>query len=103
MRQDLELMRESIDLHLHAGPSIFPRLMDANETAKVAKANGMRGIVIKHHHTPTVDRGYFIRGAVSEFEVYGGITLNYAAGGLKPLRSGFDLKDGRKNSMDAIC
>jgi len=106
MRQDLELMRESIDLHLHAGPSIFPRLMDANETAKVSKAKGMRGIVIKHHHTPTVDRGYFIRGAVPEFEVYGGITLNYAAGGLNPFAVDSTLKMGGKivwmPSVDAM-
>jgi hypothetical protein len=84
MRPNQDLLQGAIDLHLHAGPSVFPRLMDAVETAKVARASGMRGIVIKHHHTPSVDRGYLVHRAVPEVEVYGGVTLNYAAGGLNP-------------------
>jgi len=84
MRPHQDLLQGAIDLHLHAGPSVFPRLMDAVETAEAAKASGMRGIVIKHHHTPTVDRGYLVHRAVPEVEVYGGVTLNYAAGGLNP-------------------
>ncbi len=84
MRLDEELLQGAIDLHLHAGPSVFPRLMDAVETAKAARAAKMRGIVIKHHHTSSVDRGYFVHKAVPEVEVYGGVTLNYAAGGLNP-------------------
>ncbi len=96
MRFDLELLKGAIDLHLHAGPSVFPRLMDAVETAEVAKASGMRAIVIKHHHTPTVDRSYFVHKAVPEVEVYGGITLNYAVGGLNPFAVDSALKLGGK-------
>jgi hypothetical protein len=96
MRYDLELLKDSIDLHLHAGPSLFPRLMDAKETAEVAKASGMRGIVIKHHHTPTVERGYFVQKAVPEVEVYGGVTLNYSAGGLNPFAVDSSLNLGGK-------
>lgn len=96
MRHDLELLKGATDLHLHAGPSVFPRLMDAIEVAKVAKASGMRGILIKHHHTPTVDRGYFVNKAVPEVEVYGGVTLNYAAGGLNPFAVDSALKLGGK-------
>ena len=55
-RIDLELLKGAIDTHIHAGPSIFPRLMDAVEVAEAARAYGMRGIVLKHHHTPTSDR-----------------------------------------------
>ena len=84
MRLDLELLKGAIDTHLHAGPSVFPRLMDAVEAAEAARAAGMRGIVIKHHHTPTVDRAYLVHRVVPEVEVYGGVTLNYAAGGLNP-------------------
>jgi hypothetical protein len=70
--------------------------MDAKETAEVAKTNGMRGIVIKHHHTPTVDRAYLIHKVIPEVEVYGGITLNYAAGGLNPFAVDSCLKMGGK-------
>ena len=96
MKLDLDLLEGATDLHLHAGPSVFPRLMDAVETAKAARAAGMRGIVIKHHHTPTVDRGYFVHKAVPEVEVYGGVTLNYAAGGLNPFAVDSALRLGGK-------
>ena len=96
MKLDLDLLEGATDLHLHAGPSVFPRLMDAVETAKAARAAGMRGIVIKHHHTPTVDRGYFVHKAVPEIEVYGGVTLNYAAGGLNPFAVDATLRLGGK-------
>ena len=96
MRHDLELLEGATDLHLHAGPSVFPRLMDAVETAKAARVSGMRGLVIKHHHVPTVDRGYFVHKAVPEVEVYGGVTLNYAAGGLNPFAVDSALRLGGK-------
>jgi hypothetical protein len=106
MRLDLDLLEGAIDLHLHAGPSVFPRLMDAVETAKAARASKMRGIVIKHHHVPTVDRGYFVHKAVPEVEVYGGVTLNYAAGGLNPFAVDSTLRLGGKivwmPSVDAL-
>ena len=84
MRLDLELLEGAVDAHVHAGPSLFPRLMDAHETALAAREAGMRGVVIKHHHVPTVERAYFVNKAVPEVEVVGGVTLNYAAGGLNP-------------------
>jgi hypothetical protein len=96
MRLDEDLLEGAIDLHLHAGPSVFPRLMDAVETAKAARAAKMRGIVIKHHHTSSVDRGYFVHKAVPEVEVYGGVTLNYAAGGLNPFAVDSALRLGGK-------
>ncbi len=106
MRPDLELLEGTIDTHLHAGPSLFPRLMDALETARSAQKAGLRGIVIKHHHTPTVDRAYFVHRAVPGVEVYGGVTLNYAVGGLNPFAVDAALKLGGKivwmPSVDAL-
>jgi len=106
VREDTELLKGAIDVHLHAGPSVFPRLMDAVEAAETARAVGMRGIVIKHHHTPTVDRAYLVHRAVPEVEVYGGVTLNYAAGGLNPFAVDAALRLGAKviwmPSVDAL-
>lgn len=70
--------------------------MDAVETAESARAAGMRGLVFKHHHMSTVDRAYLVRRAVPEVEVYGGITLNYAVGGLNPFAVDAALKLGAK-------
>jgi len=96
MREDLELLKGAIDTHVHAGPSVFPRIMDAVEAAEAARATGMRGLVFKHHHMSTVDRAYFTRRSVPEVEVYGGITLNYAVGGLNPFAVDAALKLGAK-------
>lgn len=96
MRTDIELIKDAIDIHLHTGPSVFPRLMDAIEAANSAKEAGMRGIVIKHHHTPTVDRSYLVHKAVPEVEVLGGVVLNYSAGGLNPFAVDAALKLGGK-------
>lgn len=96
MRQDIELLKDAFDIHLHAGPSVFPRLMDAVETAKSTRNAGMRGIVIKNHHTPTGDRGYLVQKSVPEVEVYGGVVLNYCAGGLNPFAVDAALKLGGK-------
>jgi hypothetical protein len=89
-----ELLDGAIDLHIHAGPSLFPRLMDAHETALVARKAGMRGVVIKHHHVPTVERGYFVSRSVPEVDVIGGVTLNYAVGGLNPFAVDATMKLG---------
>ncbi|MBS7651870.1 hypothetical protein KEJ13_01900 [Candidatus Bathyarchaeota archaeon] len=94
MRKDLELLKGALDIHVHSGPDVFPRLMDAVEAAEAAKAAGLRGIVLKHHHIPTVDRAYFASRAVQGVEVYGGVTLNYAVGGLNPFAVDAALKLG---------
>jgi len=106
LREDLELLRGALDIHLHAGPSVFPRLMDAVEAAEGAEAAGMRGILFKHHHLPTVDRAYLTHRVVPGVEVYGGITLNYAVGGLNPFAVDAALRLGAKivwmPSVDAL-
>lgn len=94
MVMDVDLLDGAIDLHIHAGPSLFPRLMDARETALAARKAGMRGIVIKHHHVPTVERGYFVSKSVPGVDVIGGVTLNYAVGGLNPFAVDAALKLG---------
>jgi hypothetical protein len=96
MRIDLELLQDAIDIHLHTGPSLFPRLMDATETAISARSAGLRGIVIKNHHISTVDRGYFVEKSIPEIDVFGGINLNYSSGGLNPFAVDSALKLGAK-------
>ena len=80
-----ERLQGAIDLHVHASPDVFrERLIDEIELAKQARNVGMRAVVLKCHHALTSDRAYLVRKIVSGIEVFGGICLNRAVGGLNP-------------------
>ena len=96
MDEAAELLRGAIDTHVHAGPDLFPRLMDAIEAARSARDAGLRGIVFKHHHISTVDRAYLARKTVSGIEAYSGIVLNYSVGGLNPFAVDSALRLGAR-------
>ncbi len=73
-----------IDLHVHSHPDVFGRNMDDIDVAQLAKARGMRGIVLKNHISETASRAGLVMKVVPGLEVFGGIVLNSAVGGLNP-------------------
>jgi peptidyl-tRNA hydrolase len=73
-----------IDMHVHPDPDVFGRALDDAELAMVARRKGMRGIVIKNHVVPTADRAAIVMRQVPGIEVWGGIVLNKAVGGINP-------------------
>ncbi|NJN73010.1 MAG: histidinol phosphatase [Limnothrix sp. RL_2_0] len=75
-------LRGSIDFHVHSAPDVTPRLYDDLELVQRAEAAGMAGIVLKNHVTPTADRAVLAHKVVPGIEVYGGVVLNQAVGGL---------------------
>jgi hypothetical protein len=96
MREDLELMQGAIDLHIHSSPSLFPRLVDHVEAAEGCRTMGMKAVVLKEHHGYTSDRMYFVRKLVSGIEVYGGVVLNNAVGGINPFAAEAAIELGAK-------
>lgn len=79
-----ELLHGAIDLHQHAAPSLFERITDDLGLATEARLRGMRGILIKAHEQDTTGRAFLVRKQVPGVEVFGGIVLNWIAGGLNP-------------------
>jgi hypothetical protein len=73
-----------IDMHVHAHPDVFGRNMDDIDVAQLAKARGMRGIVLKNHISETASRAALVMKVVPGIEVFGGIVLNRAVGGVNP-------------------
>ncbi|HEX9898026.1 MAG TPA: DUF6282 family protein [Candidatus Methylomirabilis sp.] len=73
-----------IDLHVHAGPDVRPRKLDAVALARAAKAAGMRALLLKSHHTITADLAQVVEGVVGGIRVFGSVTLNEPVGGLNP-------------------
>src|SRR5262245_44770674 len=74
----------TIDIHVHSDPDSRPRSIDALEVAKLSRAKGMRGIVLKNHYDPTGGLAYIIRKEVPGLEVFGGVDLNLTVGGINP-------------------
>jgi hypothetical protein len=73
-----------IDIHAHSDPDSMPRAIDAIDLAKLAKARGMRGLVLKNHYESTAALAYVVRKEVPGLDVFGGIDLNLTVGGLNP-------------------
>jgi hypothetical protein len=83
-----ELLQGAIELHAHGYPEFSlhmrGRVTDI-EWAELARAAGMRAIVIKSQVFPTVERALLVRKVVQGIDVFGGLTLNHPLGGLNPL------------------
>ena len=73
-----------VDLHVHAGPDSRPRSVDDIEAARLAAAAGLRAILLKNHFTMTADRAAIAMGQVEGLEIFGGLVLNRAVGGINP-------------------
>ncbi|HZN26558.1 MAG TPA: DUF6282 family protein [Burkholderiales bacterium] len=73
-----------IDMHVHSHPDVFGRNMDDIDVAQLAKGRGMRGILLKNHVSETASRAALVMRVVPGIEVFGGIVLNKAVGGVNP-------------------
>ena len=74
----------AIDVHVHTIPDSEPWRIDSIEIARLARASGMRGLVLKSHWEPTATIAYLVRKEVPGLEVFGGINLSRAVGGINP-------------------
>jgi len=91
------ILQDGVDLHIHTAPSPMPRRIDVVEAARSAQAVGMKAIVAKSHHHSTVTDVLALRNnGLQELsiQVYGGIALNSAVGGLNPHAVDLALKMG---------
>jgi hypothetical protein len=92
----LEILKGSIDTHIHSGPDVVPRKMDDVALARDALRSGMRGLVLKCHVAATEGRAYLARHEVGGIDVWGGIALNHHVGGINPEAVRISVKMGAK-------
>ena len=83
--QETDLLRGTIDIHVHSDPDNVPRSVDGLEAARQARARGMRGVVLKNHYDPTAGLAYLARKETPGLEVFGGIDLNLTVGGMNAI------------------
>ncbi len=75
----------AIDFHVHSAPDVFGRNVNDLEVARAAARAGMRALVLKNHITITADRAALASSEVPGIEIFGGIVLNKAVGGINPI------------------
>jgi hypothetical protein len=73
-----------IDVHAHVDPETIPRSVDAMDLARIARKEGMRGIVLKNHSVPTAPIAFLVAREVPGILVFGGLVLNSQVGGINP-------------------
>lgn len=79
-----ELLEGSIDLHIHAGPDLFPREQDEADVAQQAEEIGMRAVLFKSHFTTNADRIYMLRKRFEKIGLHSSVVLNKSVGGVNP-------------------
>lgn len=84
--QITEILQGAVDLHVHPGPSPFPRRLTMAQAATDAAEAGFSAIVVKSHHHSMVTDVLAVEAALGGFPlpVYSGIPLNNVTGGLNP-------------------
>ena len=84
-QQETDILRGTIDIHVHSDPDNVPRSVDGLEAARQARARGMRGVVLKNHYESTAGLAYLARKEAPGLEVFGGIDLNLTVGGMNAI------------------
>jgi len=102
------ILRGAIDIHIHGYPeALVDAGWDFAWIAKKAYDAGMRAIVCKSMHSDTAPMAYFVQQIIDKyisekeeqprsFNVYGGVVLNWAVGGLNPIAVETSAKLGAK-------
>ena len=84
MAPDRQLTAGMIDFHVHTYPDNFDRTVSGVEAAQMARAKGLRAIVLKGGAFETVTRAAQAGAEVADIQVFGGVVMNWPSGGINP-------------------
>jgi hypothetical protein len=79
------LLKGAVDMHLHVDPDISDtQAVDTIDIAKLrfARDQGIRGVVLKNKYGTTELLAYILRKEFPDLEIFGGIVLDFNAGGI---------------------
>ncbi|MFL2784612.1 MAG: DUF6282 family protein [Dehalococcoidia bacterium] len=87
------ILKGSIDIHVHVSPDTQERRMDALEAARSAYEYEMGGFVLKSNTYPTAPLAYVLTRMYPNVRVEGSISLTNSVGGINPaaVRSSAEL------------
>lgn len=78
-----EVLNGILDIHVHAGPSVANRAVDAADMLKEAQVAGYRGFLVKDYYFPTMMGAKMVEEHLDDHrgvKVYGAIALNNSVG-----------------------
>lgn len=84
MTKATDLLKGSIDPHVHAAPDIWNRSSDVIDVARDARKAGMSGVLLVNHFSETAGQAAIVDRVVEDIDVRGAIKLNRPVGGLNP-------------------
>ena len=88
-------LKGTIDIHCHPNPDFCKRLLDDTDLVAIAKAVGMRAVMMKSHFSSTHERAYLAEKIVGGgINVFGLICLNPSVGGFNPMAVKIALNNG---------
>lgn len=79
---DREILKGIIDMHVHCGPSVANRQLDAADMLKEAEAAGYAGFLVKDHYFPSMLGTKMVERHLGNgtCKVYGSMCLNNSVG-----------------------
>lgn len=82
MFDERDILKGILDIHVHAGPSVANRELDAAGMLKEAAAAGYRGFLVKDHYFPTCMGARMVQEHCDAqgVEIYSAMALNNAVG-----------------------
>lgn len=94
---DYGLLEGAIDLHVHATIDLYKRPFTELEVSRAAEEAGYRAILFKSHFTLNADRAFVLNEVLGgKLQVFGGIILNHAVGGINPVAVYAAIRFGAK-------
>ena len=92
------LLKGAVDLHVHSGPSVMPRILDHEDAMAQAEEAGFAAILYKDHYYPGMAHSQMLEKAYPERKVklFSGVALNNPSGGINRYAVDHNIKLGGK-------
>jgi hypothetical protein len=93
-----ELLVDAVDLHCHSGPAAMPRILNHTEAFQMAEDAGFKALLYKDHYYVGMPHCTVLKDIYpdSKVELYSGVALNNASGGINPHAVDHSIKFGGK-------
>lgn len=93
-----ELLVGAVDLHCHSGPAAMPRILGHLEAFKMAEDANFKALLYKDHYYVGMPHCAVLKDIYpeSKVELFSGIALNNASGGVNPHAVDHAIKLGAK-------